>query len=151
MRKPLSNRASDLICKAIMQNGGSATVERGIEIHRFLFGYTLTRTISAYKAAVRHGYITLDGDVYSLTQECADAYAAVTPRQHKRAIRDEKMRIDGANPVYVGEIVASRTYNGFRTPMPTYRVTRAECEPLNPRCNGRSDISKETFIRGVAV
>jgi len=150
MRKPLGGRASDLICKAIMQNNGSATVEQGIEIHRFLFGYTLSKTIQAYDKAVRAGYIVLTGDVYTLSQETADAYASLTPLQIKRVALDAK----NAPHVYVGEIVHPRENYAFNPAqgrnVPTYRVTRDDVPPLDPKCNGRSDRSKEVLIRGAA-
>ncbi len=148
MRKSKLGSASDLICEAILKNGGSCTIEQGVKIHMHLFGNSLSHTVAAYKNAMHHGYITCANGVYTMTPEAIEAYSVA--RRLKDAARASRAKVKEVVVVHPNAATV-RVTNGFRTAMPVYRVTRAECAPLNPRCNGRSEISKETLIRGAAI
>ncbi len=148
MRKSKLGSASDLICEAILKNGGSCTIEQGVKIHMHLFGNSLSHTVTAYKNAMSHGYIVCANGVYTMTPEAIEAYSVA--RRLKDAARASRAKVKEV-AVVAPNAATVRVTNGFRTPMPDYSfIPRAECPPLNPSCNGRSEISKETFIRGAA-
>ncbi len=137
MRTLISGKSSHLICALILKHG-PMTIERGTDLHGML-GDRPSKTLQAYKRAMGAGWIVCIDGVYSLADGVAEYVGSMQePMMEHRT-------------EYVGQVAALRVYNGFSTKMPEYRVTRAECAPLNPRCNGRSEISKETLIRGASL
>ncbi len=140
MRIFLKGKSAHIICKLILTHG-PMTMDRGVALHG-VFGENRGKTRQAYERAVKAGWLNVSDGLYALTDEAAE-YVRTMPEPEQLEPRT----------TYIGQVATlrARVPDTFRTAVPTYRVTRAECEPLNPRCNGRSDIAEETLIRGVSI